>query len=184
MRIWSIKIGRINLYLMDTDVPETISMTEHLPKDFTAETEKPVSNRRSFWVSGIRTLDALGIKGTVFHMNEGHSAFMALELARKLVMEKNMPFREAREIVYSSSVFTTHTCRQCDIFPLDMIDRYFSHYWGQLGLTRSEFISLGLKPGDSNVFNMAVLALNMSEEKWSQQAPRRSITQYIQLSLA
>ncbi|HHW23728.1 MAG TPA: glycosyltransferase family 1 protein [Clostridiaceae bacterium] len=167
-RIWCIKIGRVNLYLMDTDVPENNqydrTLTERL---YGGDRETRIQQEILLGIGGIRTLDALGIKGTVYHMNEGHSAFMALELARKLVMEKNMPFREAREIVYSSSVFTTHTPVPAgnDVFPLDMIDRYFSHYWGQLGLTRSEFISLGLKPGDSNVFNMAVLALNMSGKK-------------------
>ena len=81
--------------------------------------------------------------------------------------EKNIPFEEAREIVYSSSVFTTHTPVPAgnDVFPLDMVDRYFSHYWEQLGLQRHEFIRLGLKPGDPYNFNMTVLALNMSGRK-------------------
>lgn len=167
-RIWRIDIGRIKLYMMDTDVPENDerdrALTERL---YGGDRETRIQQEILLGIGGIRTLDALGIKGTVFHMNEGHSAFMSLELARKLVMEKNMPFGEAREIVYSSSIFTTHTPVPAgnDVFSLDMIDRYFNNYWGQLGLQRPEFITLGLKPGDSNNFNMTVLALNMSGRK-------------------
>ena len=167
-RIWSINIGRIKLYLMDTDVPENNqydrSLTERL---YGGDRETRIQQEILLGIGGIRTLDALGIKGTVFHMNEGHSSFMSLELTRKLIMEKNMPFREAKEIVYSSSVFTTHTPVPAgnDVFPLDMIDRYFGNYWGQLGLQRHEFIALGIKPGDPYNFNMTALALNMSGRK-------------------
>lgn len=164
-RIWRIDIGRIKLYLMDTDIPENNqydrALTERL---YGGDRETRIQQEILLGIGGIRTLDALGIKGTVFHMNEGHSAFMSLELSRKLVVEKNMPFNEAKEVVYSSSVFTTHTPVPAgnDVFPLDMIDRYFSNYWGQLGLQRHEFIGLGLKPGDPHNFNMTVLAINMS----------------------
>lgn len=164
-RIWRIDVGRVKLYLMDTDVPENNaydrSLTERL---YGGDRETRIQQEILLGIGGIRTLDALGIKGTVYHMNEGHSAFMSLELARKLVVEKNIPFDEAREIVYSSSVFTTHTPVPAgnDVFPLDMVDRYFNRYWEQLGLQRHEFIRLGLKPGDPDNFNMTVLALNMS----------------------
>ena len=167
-RIWRIDVGRVKLYLMDTDVPENNTfdrgLTERL---YGGDRETRIQQEILLGIGGIRMLDALGIKGTIYHMNEGHSAFMSLELAKKLVMEKNMPFSEAREIVYSSSIFTTHTPVPAgnDVFPLDMMDRYFNHYWGQLGLQRQEFISLGLKPGDPNDFNMTVLALNMSGRK-------------------
>ena len=167
-RIWRIDVGRVKLYLMDTDIPENNaydrSLTERL---YGGDRETRIQQEIILGIGGIRTLDALGIKGTVYHMNEGHSAFMSLELARKLVAEKNIPFEEAREIVYSSSVFTTHTPVPAgnDVFPLDMVDRYFNHYWEQLGLQRHEFIRLGLKPGDPDNFNMTVLALNMSGRK-------------------
>jgi len=164
-RIWRIDVGRVKLYLLDTDIPENNaydrSLTERL---YGGDRETRIQQEIILGIGGIRALDALGIKGTVFHMNEGHSAFMGLELARKLVAERNIPFDEAREIVYSSSVFTTHTPVPAsnDVFPLEMVDRYFCRYWEQLGLQRHEFIRLGLKPGDPDNFNMTVLALNMS----------------------
>ncbi|HBR03919.1 MAG TPA: alpha-glucan phosphorylase [Ruminiclostridium sp.] len=167
-RIWRIDIGRVKLYMMDTDVPENSewdrTITEKL---YGGDRETRIQQEILLGIGGIRTLDALGIKGTVFHMNEGHSAFMSLELARKLVMEQNMSFAEAREVVYSSSIFTTHTpvSAGTDVFPLDMMDRYFSNYRLQLGLERDEFISLGQKPSDPYNFNMTVLAMNMSGRK-------------------
>ncbi len=164
-RIWRIAIGRVNMYLMDTDIPENNqydrALTERL---YGGDRETRIQQEILLGIGGIRTLDALGIKGTVFHMNEGHSAFLGLELARKLIAEKNMPFVEAKEMVISSSIFTTHTPVPAgnDVFPIDMIDRYFSNYWGQLGLQRHEFINLGLKSSDPQNFNMTVLALGMS----------------------
>lgn len=165
VRIWRINVGRVSLYLLDTDVPENSaydrSITDRL---YGGDRETRIQQEIILGIGGIRALDALGIRGTVYHMNEGHSAFMSLELARRLVSERNIPFEEAREVVYSSSVFTTHTPVPAgnDVFPLDMIDRYFHSYWEQLGLQRHEFIRLGLKPGDPGNFNMTVLALNMS----------------------
>jgi len=167
-KIWQVSVGRINLYLMDTDIPEN----NHYDRGLTArlyggDRETRIQQEILLGIGGVKALDALGIKGTVYHMNEGHSAFMVLELCRKLINEKNMSFNEAREAVASSSVFTTHTPVPAgnDVFPLEMIDRYFSNYWEQLRLQRHEFINLGLKPSDPYNFNMTVLALNMSGKK-------------------
>jgi len=167
-RIWRIAIGRINLYTIDTDVPENNQYDRGLTaKLYGGDRETRIQQEILLGIGGIKLLDALGIKGTVFHMNEGHSAFMGLELIRKLIFEKNMSFEEAREVVCSSSVFTTHTPVPAgnDVFPLDMIDRYFNNYWTQLRLQRHEFINLGQKPGDPYNFNMTVLALNLSGKR-------------------
>jgi starch phosphorylase len=92
MHVSGVLILAVKLYLMDTDVPENNqydrALTERL---YGGDRETRIQQEILLGIGGIRTLDALGIKGTVYHMNEGHSAFMALELARKLVMEKNMP---------------------------------------------------------------------------------------------
>jgi len=164
-RIWRIDIGRVKLYLLDTDVPENNQYDRDITKRlYGGDRETRIQQEILLGKGGIRALDALGIKGTVYHMNEGHSAFMSLELARKLITENNLSFCEAREIVYSSSIFTTHTPVPAgnDVFPLDMMDRYFGNYWEVLGLQRHEFMNLGIKPGDPHNFNMTVLALNMS----------------------
>ena len=140
-------MGRVKLYLLDTDVPENNtydrSLTDRL---YGGDRETRIQQEIILGIGGVRALDTLGIKGTVFHMNEGHLAFMGLELARKLMAERNIPFEEAREMVYSSSVFTTHTPVPAgnDVFPLDMVDRYFTNTGA--ALQRHEFIRLGLKP--------------------------------------
>ncbi len=167
-RIWRIAIGRIYLYLMDTDISENNQYDRGLTaRLYGGDNETRIQQEILLGIGGIKMLDALGIQGTVFHMNEGHSAFMGLELCRKLIGEKNMSFSEAREVVASSSVFTTHTPVPAgnDVFPLDMMERYFGNYWSQLRLQRHEFINLGLKPGDPYHFNMTVLALNLSGKR-------------------
>jgi starch phosphorylase len=167
-KIWRIAIGRIFLYLMDTDIPENNQYDRGLTaRLYGGDKETRIQQEILLGIGGIRMLDALGIQGTVFHMNEGHSAFMGLELCRKLIAEKNLSFEEAREVVISSSVFTTHTPVPAgnDVFPMDMMDRYFGDYWNQLRLQRHEFLSLGTKPGDQYNFNMTVLALNLSGKR-------------------
>lgn len=167
-KIWRIAIGRINLYVLDTDVPENNQYDRGLTaRLYGGDRETRIQQEILLGIGGIKMLDALGIKGTVYHMNEGHSAFMGLELCRKLISEKNLSFVEAREFVMSSSVFTTHTPVPAgnDVFPLDMMDRYFGSYWHQLRLERHEFLKLGMKPGDQYNFNMTVLALNLSGKR-------------------
>lgn len=167
-RVWRIAIGRINLYALDTDIPENNEYDRSITyKLYGGDKETRIQQEIILGIGGIRMLDALNIKATVYHMNEGHSAFIGLELCRKLIAESNLSFDEAREIVSSSSVFTTHTPVPAgnDVFPLEMIDRYFGNYYSKLHLNRDEFISLGLKPGDQYNFNMTVLALNMSGKR-------------------
>lgn len=167
-KVWKVAIGRINLYSLDTDVPENNQYDRGLTaRLYGGDKETRIQQEILLGIGGIKMLDALGIHGTVFHMNEGHSAFMGLELCRKLISEKNLTFEQAREFVISSSVFTTHTPVPAgnDVFPIEMIDRYFGDYWNQLRLQRHEFLSLGIKPGDQNNFNMTVLALNLSGKR-------------------
>lgn len=164
-KVWKTAVGRVNLYLMDTDIPENNQYDRTITyRLYGGDRETRIQQEILLGIGGIRLLDALNIKGTVYHMNEGHSAFIGLELCRKLINESSLSFDEAREVVTSSTVFTTHTPVPAgnDVFPVEMIDRYFGNYYGQLHISRDEFISLGLKPGDPYNFNMTVLALNMS----------------------
>jgi len=167
-KVWKIAVGRVSLYLMDTDIPENNEYDRTITYQlYGGDKETRIQQEILLGIGGIRMLDALNIKGTIYHMNEGHSAFIGLELCRKLINESNLSFDEAREIISSSSIFTTHTPVPAgnDVFPIDMIDRYFGNYYGQLRLSRDEFIALGLKPGDPYNFNMTVLALNMSGKR-------------------
>ena len=167
-KIWEVKIGRISLYLMDTDIdvnaPYDRLLTSRL---YGGDQETRIQQEILLGIGGIKVLEALGIKPTVYHMNEGHSSFLGLELIKALVQEKGLSFREAKEAVSSSVVFTTHTPVPAgnDVFPIPMIDKYFSNYWPFLGINRHEFLDLGLKIGEQQNFNMTVLALNIAGRK-------------------
>ncbi len=166
--VWKVQIGRINLYLMDTDVAENSpadrSLTSRL---YGGDQETRIQQEIFLGIGGIRVLDALGIQANVFHMNEGHSSFMGLELIRKLINERHLNFNEAMEVVANSSIFTTHTPVPAgnDVFPLFMMDKYFGDFWGQLGLSRYDFLELGLKNPEDQNFNMTVLALTLAGRK-------------------
>ncbi|KNY27004.1 alpha-glucan family phosphorylase [Pseudobacteroides cellulosolvens] len=167
-QIWQVKVGRVSIYFMDTDVEQNNdhdrSLTARL---YGGDQETRIQQEIFLGIGGIRTLEALGIKATVYHMNEGHSSFMGLELMRKLIQEHKIPFKQAKEIVSSSSIFTTHTPVPAgnDVFPIQMIDKYFGNFWGLLGISRHEFLDLGLRVGEHQNFNMTVLALNLSGRK-------------------
>jgi starch phosphorylase len=111
-------------------------------------------------IGGVRVLRSLDLQPSVFHANEGHTAFMILERIRERVLE-GQKFKEAAEEIQSTSVFTTHTpvAAGHDAFPFEMMDRHFKGYWDELGLTRQEFMDLGAYDGS---FNMTVLALRMA----------------------
>lgn len=167
-QVWKVQVGRVNLYLMDTDIPQNSPHDRWLTaRLYGGDQETRIQQEIFLGIGGIRVLDALGIKPAVYHMNEGHSSFLGLELIRKLILEKNLTFQQAKEAISSSAVFTTHTPVPAgnDVFPLTMIDKYFSNFWNQLGINRHEFLDLGLKVSDHNNFNMTVLALSLAGRK-------------------
>ncbi len=167
-KVWQVKIGRISLYLMDTDVEQNSQSDRMLTaRLYGGDQETRIQQEMFLGIGGIRVLDALNIKADVHHMNEGHSSFIGLELTKKLVQEKGIPFREAKEIVASSLVFTTHTPVPAgnDVFPLYLVEKYFNNYWDSLGISRHEFFDLGLNISDHNNFNMTVLALKFAGRK-------------------
>jgi starch phosphorylase len=165
IKLWQVHIGRIHLYLMDTDVDNNSNMDKMLTaRLYGGDKETRIQQEVLLGIGGIKALDILGIKPTVYHMNEGHSSFLGLELLRKNIAEKGLDFNTAREVVSSSLVFTTHTPVPAgnDVFPLHMIDKYFNNFWEFLRISRDQFIELGLKPEDRNNFNMTVLAMKLA----------------------
>jgi starch phosphorylase len=117
-------------------------------------------------IGGYRALEALDLRPAVYHMNEGHSAFLALERIRLLMEENGLSFDEAREAATGGHVFTTHTPVPAGIdwFHPDLVDRYFSHYYPRLGILRHDFLGLGrMNPADSSgYFCMAILAMRLA----------------------
>jgi starch phosphorylase len=167
-KVWKLQVGRIPLYLMDTDIepnaPNDRVLAAHL---YGGDQEMRVSQEVMLGIGGVRALRALGLKPAVWHLNEGHAAFLGLERIRELVAEQGLTFNEAREAVAANSIFTTHTPVPAgnDAFGLDLIDRFFSSYWGQLGLSRDEFMSLARQDQSwGQSYGMTVLALHLSNQ--------------------
>ena len=170
LKIWKIQVGRVSLYLMDSDIPENIEEFRNITlKLYGGDKEMRIRQEIVLGMAGVELLKQLGIEPTVYHMNEGHSAFLTLQLIKNTMKDKQVSFQIAKEIVTSQTAFTTHTPVPAgnDIFVLDLIDKYFAGLWDEFGIQREEFMKLGmrecveLEPG----FNMAILALRMSGKK-------------------
>ncbi|MCS6852206.1 MAG: glycosyltransferase family 1 protein [Gemmataceae bacterium] len=166
-RIWRIQVGRVPLYLLDTNIPqnspEDRAITGQL---YGGDADMRIRQEMILGIGGVRALRALGKEPTVCHMNEGHSAFSGLERIRLLMEEHHLDFASAREAVTAGSCFTTHTPVPAgnDVFPPHLIDHYFSGYMHQLGIDRDEFLGLGRQnPRDHNEpFCMTVLAIRLA----------------------
>lgn len=168
-RIWRVDVGRVELYLLDTDYEDNISqdrgITHHL---YGGDWENRLKQELLLGVGGIRALNALGIEPDVYHCNEGHAAFIGLERLHQYISIKNLTFAEALEIVRSSTLFTTHTPVPAghDSFEENLIRMYLSHYPSRLNINWTQFMGLGrINAYDSNEhFSMSVLAANVSQE--------------------
>jgi starch phosphorylase len=164
IRIWRIQVGKIPLYMLDTNTvlnsEEDRDITSHL---YGGDKEMRLKQEIVLGIGGVRALHRLGIRPIVYHMNEGHSSFALLERIRLLMEEHRLTFQEAREAVYCSSVFTTHTPVPAgiDIFDQSLIASTFGDYLRSLGISVETLLRLGVQDdhGKSEPFNMAVLAL-------------------------
>lgn len=166
-QVWRIRVGRINLYLLDTNVPENSPEDRHITAQlYGGDQEMRIRQEIVLGIGGVRMLRALGLAPKAYHMNEGHSAFLSLERIRLLMAEQGATFDEAREAVAASNVFTTHTPVPAgnDAFEPWLIDKYFSEYWSQLGLTRDEFLALGRQEPENQdePMSLTVLSLRLS----------------------
>lgn len=168
-RIWYIQVGRIKLYLLDTDLninaPEDRSVSHQL---YGGDNENRLKQELLLGVGGIRALSLLNINPDLYHSNEGHSAFIGLERIRTLMREEQLTFSEAKEIVRSTTLFTTHTPVPAghDHFDEDLLRKYLGHYPGRLHISWEEFMALGRSnPNDwEEKFNMSYLAAHLAQE--------------------
>ncbi|MCX7953857.1 MAG: alpha-glucan family phosphorylase [Bacteroidales bacterium] len=168
-KAWEVKIGKVSLYLLDTDIeensPEDRAITHQL---YGGDNEMRLKQEILLGIGGIRLLDALKINPDVYHSNEGHSAFIGLERLRKLIEQRHLNYFEALEVVRSSTLFTTHTPVPAghDVFSEDLIRTYLSHYPEIFKISWNDFISLGKEdPLDPNEkFSMSILACKLSQE--------------------
>ena len=170
LKVWEINVGRIKLYLMDSD----IDLNNDEDRDTTArlyggDQEMRIRQEIILGMGGVNLLRRLGLTPTIYHMNEGHSAFLNLEVIKNIIKEKQVSFEVARDIASSKTVFTTHTPVPAgnDIFPIGLVEKYFKDFWPRLGLSREEFLKLGMKPqeGLDSGFNMGIFALKIAGKK-------------------
>jgi starch phosphorylase len=164
VKVWSISVGRVKLYLLDTNIPENPSEDHRDITDslYGGEIHTRMRQEIVLGIGGLRALKALKLEPTVFHMNEGHSAFLAIERIRWLMAEQHLSFAEALDATRLNNVFTTHTSVPAgiDIFDAGTMYDYFHEYCESSGIRFEELIALGRKnPFDANErFSMAILA--------------------------
>ncbi len=167
LRPWQAQVGRVPLVLLDTNLPENPPPLRDITDElYGGDGDTRILQEIVLGVGGVRALHALGLRGRIYHMNEGHCAFMSLERIRVLMHEQGLTFAEARELVAASGVFTTHTPVPAgiDVFSPELMERYFGAFRAELGLSREAFLDLGrVHPGRAaEPFSMAVLALRTS----------------------
>ncbi|MEM9768522.1 MAG: alpha-glucan family phosphorylase, partial [Cyanobacteria bacterium P01_D01_bin.71] len=163
-RIWRVQVGTVPLYLLDTNIEPNNQYDQDIcDRLYGGDIDMRIHQEIMLGIGGVRMLEALGLKPTAYHMNEGHSAFLALERIRMLMAYKGLSYPEALQVATSSQIFTTHTPVPAgiDLFGADKILYYLGHYARQFGLSDDEFLALGREAtGDlSTPFSMAVLAI-------------------------
>ncbi len=164
VKVWVVRAGHVWLTLLDTDLEENAvedrGITHQL---YGGDHEMRIRQEIILGIGGARALAAMGVKPTVWHINEGHAAFLVLERVRQLMKERQLDFNSALEAVAVDTVFTTHTPVPAghDHFSSDMIERYFQDYCKQLGIPLASLHELGHTQGSPD-FNMTALALHGS----------------------
>ena len=169
LKLWQINVGRIKLYLMDSDIEQNEEEFKNITlRLYGGDKETRIRQEIVLGMAGVKALKVLGYNPSVYHMNEGHSSFLTLELIKNIMEEKQISFEMAKEIATVKTVFTTHTPVPAgnDIFDLWLIEKYFNGFWDKLGITKEEFLKLGM-PGNEleSGFNMGILALKIAGKK-------------------
>lgn len=167
-RVWLAAVGKVKLYLLDTDfeenIPEDRAITHYL---YGGDSENRLKQELILGIGGMRALIALGIKPDIYHSNEGHSAFIGFERMRHLIEDDHLTFEQSMEIVRASTLFTTHTPVPAghDAFEEDLLRKYISHYHSRLNITWDQLMALGRCQTDGDrKFNMSYLATRFSQE--------------------
>jgi starch phosphorylase len=167
-QIWRVQVGRIPLYLLDTNIPENDEKDRKLTAQlYGGDNEMRIQQEIILGIGGLRALKALGIEPHVCHMNEGHAAFLSMERVRTfMAAHKGVTFEDARTATRSGNVFTTHTPVPAgiDMFDPALVETYLSAYYTPLGVSTDEFFTLGGVhiPETKGKFNMAIFAIKMA----------------------
>lgn len=160
--VWRVRIGRVKLYLLDTDLEENAPWDRELSaRLYGGDRETRVQQEIVLGIGGVRALKALGSSPGAFHLNEGHASFVVLQRIRDLI-EQGSSFEDALEEIRRTTIFTTHTPVPAghDAFAFQVVETYLANCWGTLGPNRDKFLALGAHDsGAGPQFNMTALAL-------------------------
>ncbi|MDR1555931.1 MAG: alpha-glucan family phosphorylase [Tannerellaceae bacterium] len=166
--IWKVSVGRISLYLMDTDIPQNSewdrSITHQL---YGGDWENRMKQEYMLGIGGILMLNKLGIRKQVYHCNEGHAALINAQRLVDYIQNEGLSFNEALEVVRASGLYTVHTPVPAghDYFEEGLIGRYMGEFPARMGISWQEFIDMGREnPGSNEKFSMSVFALNTCQE--------------------
>ena len=170
LKAWKVEVGRVSLYLLDSDFDENVEEYRDITTTlYGGDQERRIQQEMCLGMAGVSLLEKLGYNPSVYHMNEGHSAFLTLELIKNIIKTKEISFDLAKDIVTAKTVFTTHTPVPAgnDIFPIELVLKYFDKFWTKLGISKEKFLELGMKPNDKekSTFNMGILALKIAGRK-------------------
>ena len=169
IQTWKLNIGRTVLYLLDTDIELNTQQNREITETlYGGDIETRIRQEIVMGIGGTRVLDVLNIKPNVYHMNEGHSAFLSLERTRMGMEKYGLNYADAKKLCIQSNIFTTHTPVPAgiDVFSRELINKNLEKYYlDKLKLTEDEFMALGNIPGSTKLdsFNMAHLAMNSSK---------------------
>ena len=166
--IWKVSVGRVPLYLMDTDIPQNSewdrSITHQL---YGGDWENRMKQEYLLGIGGIMMLNKLGIKKQIYHCNEGHAALINAQRLVDYIQNDGLSFNQALEVVRASALYTVHTPVPAghDYFDEGLFGRYMGEFPGKLGISWQDFIDMGREnPGSNEKFSMSVFALNTCQE--------------------
>lgn len=163
LRAWCARVGRVPLYLLDANLPQNSEEDRDITRNlYGGDSETRIQQEIVLGRGGVRLLRAMDLRPAVYHMNEGHAAFLTLERTSLLVKDAGLPFEAAREYIAATTLFTTHTPVPAghDRFGEDLVRRYFGDAESWVGLPWDGFFALGQASGGSDDFNMTYLAMN------------------------
>jgi starch phosphorylase len=164
--VWRVRLGRVKLYLLDTDLEENAPWDRELSaRLYGGDRETRIQQEIILGIGGVRALKAIGSDPAVFHLNEGHAAFVILQRIRDAI-ELGSTFEQALEEIRATTVFTTHTpvAAGHDAFAFHLVEKHLAGCWGTLGANRDRFLALGsYDSGGGPQFNMTALALRSAE---------------------
>ncbi len=166
-QVWRVNVGRLQLFLLDANIPSNRPVHRKITDQlYGGDVEARLRQEILLGIGGYRALKALGLRPTVYHMNEGHSAFLGLEHILRLMKDQQLSFSEARQLASASLIFTTHTPVPAghDYFSPGLMEHYFSALYDQFGINQSEFLGLGRQDpaNEAEEFCMTALALRLA----------------------